>query len=90
MVANDDSLDTLKMSWKRPLGNLDFYNVTLFQHGSFKESKILQAQVTETYFDKLISGRLYEVNVNAISGELFTKVTARGRTSMFLIFLSTF
>uniref|UniRef100_A0A8C6VR71 protein-tyrosine-phosphatase n=1 Tax=Naja naja TaxID=35670 RepID=A0A8C6VR71_NAJNA len=80
MIANDDSLDTLKVSWKRPSGNLDFYNVTLFQHGSFKESKILQAQVTETYFDKLISGSLYEVNVNAISGELFTKVTAHGRT----------
>ncbi|XP_026523510.1 receptor-type tyrosine-protein phosphatase beta isoform X1 [Notechis scutatus] len=80
MVANDDSLDTLKVSWKRPSGNLDFYNVTLFHHGSFKESKILQAQVTETYFDKLISGSLYEVNVNAISGELFTKVTAHGRT----------
>ncbi|XP_015667280.1 receptor-type tyrosine-protein phosphatase beta [Protobothrops mucrosquamatus] len=80
MVANDDRLDTLKVSWKRPSGNLDFYNVTLFHHGSFKESKILQAQVTETYFDKLISGSLYEVNVNAISGELFTKVTAHERT----------
>ncbi|XP_062989960.1 receptor-type tyrosine-protein phosphatase beta isoform X2 [Elgaria multicarinata webbii] len=80
MVANDGSLNTLKVSWKRPPGSLDFYNVTLIHLGSIKEMKTLQPQVTETYFDKLISGCLYQVNVNTVSGELFTEMTAYGRT----------
>ncbi|XP_053114048.1 receptor-type tyrosine-protein phosphatase beta isoform X2 [Hemicordylus capensis] len=80
MVVNDGSLDTLKVSWKRPPGSLDFYNVTLTHLGSIKERKTLQPQVTETYFDHLISGCLYQVDVSAISGELFTEMTAYGRT----------
>ncbi|XP_008109152.2 receptor-type tyrosine-protein phosphatase beta isoform X1 [Anolis carolinensis] len=79
-VANDGSLDTLKVSWKRPLGNLDLYNITLFHLGSIKERKTAQPQVTEIYFDKLISGCLYQVDVSTVSGDLSTEMTAYGRT----------
>nr|XP_034983059.1 receptor-type tyrosine-protein phosphatase beta [Zootoca vivipara] len=80
VVTNDGTLDTLKVTWKGPPGNLDFYNVTLFHLGSAKERKSLEPHVTGTYFNKLISGRLYQVDVNTVSGELFTEATAYGRT----------
>uniref|UniRef100_A0A8D0G9P8 Protein tyrosine phosphatase receptor type B n=1 Tax=Sphenodon punctatus TaxID=8508 RepID=A0A8D0G9P8_SPHPU len=80
MVTNGGSLDTLKVTWKRPQGSLDFYNITLSHLGSIKEIRTLQSQVTETHFDKLIPGRLYLFNVITISGELFTDKTAYGRT----------
>lgn len=80
VLANDGSLDTLKVRWKRPPGNFDFYNITLFGLGSIKERKTLQPHMTEAYFDKLIPGHRYQVDVNTISGELFTKKTAYGRT----------
>ncbi|XP_066489420.1 receptor-type tyrosine-protein phosphatase beta [Tiliqua scincoides] len=80
MVANAGSSDSLKVSWKRPPGNLDFYNVTLTHLGSVKGRRTLQPKVTETYFDKLIPGSLYQVDVSTISGELSADMTAFGRT----------
>ncbi|CAM9997386.1 unnamed protein product [Bubo scandiacus] len=80
MVTNDDSLDALKVKWRRPSGNLNFYNITLSHLGSVKEVKTLQPPVTETHFDKLTPGRLYQVIARTISGELFTDRMATGRT----------
>uniref|UniRef100_A0A8B9SG66 Protein tyrosine phosphatase receptor type B n=1 Tax=Anas platyrhynchos TaxID=8839 RepID=A0A8B9SG66_ANAPL len=79
-VTNDDSLDTLKVKWRRPPGNLDFYNITLSHLGSVKEVKTLQPADTDTHFDKLTPGRLYQVTARTISGELFTDKMATGRT----------
>uniref|UniRef100_A0A8C3J247 protein-tyrosine-phosphatase n=1 Tax=Calidris pygmaea TaxID=425635 RepID=A0A8C3J247_9CHAR len=79
-VTNDDSLDTLKVKWRRPSGNLNFYNITLSHLGSVKEVKTLQPPVTETHFDKLTPGRLYQVTARTVSGELFTDRMATGRT----------
>ncbi|XP_054688702.1 receptor-type tyrosine-protein phosphatase beta isoform X3 [Grus americana] len=80
MVTNDDSLDALKVKWRRPSGNLNFYNITLSHLGSVKEVKTLQPPVTETHFDKLTPGRLYQVTARTISGELFTDRMVTGRT----------
>ncbi|XP_027535511.1 receptor-type tyrosine-protein phosphatase beta isoform X2 [Neopelma chrysocephalum] len=79
-VTNDDSLDALKVKWRKPLGNFDFYNITLSHLGSVKGVKIVQPPITETHFDKLTPGRLYEVTARTISGELFTDGMATGRT----------
>lgn len=80
MVTNDGSLDALKVKWRRPSGNLNFYNITLSHLGSVKEVKSVQPPVTETRFDKLTPGRLYQVTARTISGELFTDRMATGRT----------
>ncbi|XP_019370273.1 PREDICTED: receptor-type tyrosine-protein phosphatase beta isoform X1 [Gavialis gangeticus] len=80
MVTNEGSLDTLKVVWKRPPGNLDFYNITLSYLGSIKETKTLPPQVTQTQFNKLTPGCLYHVTVSTISGELVTVKMATGRT----------
>ncbi|XP_009644603.1 LOW QUALITY PROTEIN: receptor-type tyrosine-protein phosphatase beta [Egretta garzetta] len=79
-VTNDDSLDALKVKWRRPSGNLNFYNITLSHPGSVKEVKTVQPPVTETHFDNLTPGRLYQVTARTVSGELFTDQMATGRT----------
>uniref|UniRef100_A0A8C3PZ06 Protein tyrosine phosphatase receptor type B n=1 Tax=Chrysolophus pictus TaxID=9089 RepID=A0A8C3PZ06_CHRPC len=79
-VTNDDSFDTLKVKWRRPSGSIDFYNITLSHLRQVKEVKTLQPAVTETHFDKLTPGRLYQITARTISGELFTDRTASGRT----------
>lgn len=79
-VTNDDSIDALKVKWRRPSGNLNFYNITLSHRGLVKAAKTLQPPVTETHFDKLTPGRLYNVTARTISGELFTDRMATGRT----------
>ncbi|XP_071408325.1 receptor-type tyrosine-protein phosphatase beta isoform X1 [Pithys albifrons albifrons] len=79
-VTNDGSLDALKVKWRRPSGNLDFYNITLSHLGSVKAVKTVQPPITETYFDKLTPGRLYQVTARTVSGELFTDGMATGRT----------
>nr|XP_033808284.1 receptor-type tyrosine-protein phosphatase beta isoform X2 [Geotrypetes seraphini] len=79
-VMNDGSSESLKVTWQRPPGGIDFYNVTLSHNGAAKEGKTLQAGVTEVTFRGLTPGRLYQVNVSTVSGELFTDRTAAGRT----------
>ncbi|XP_064365108.1 receptor-type tyrosine-protein phosphatase beta isoform X2 [Dromaius novaehollandiae] len=80
MVTNDNSMDTLKVEWRRPPGSLSFYNITLSHLGLVQEVKTLQPPVTETHFDKLTPGRLYQVTARTVSGELFTDKMATGRT----------
>uniref|UniRef100_A0A2K6GZ88 Receptor-type tyrosine-protein phosphatase beta n=1 Tax=Propithecus coquereli TaxID=379532 RepID=A0A2K6GZ88_PROCO len=79
-VTNDGSLTSLKVKWQRPPGNVDSYNITLSHQGSIKESRILAPQVTETHFKDLAPGRLYQVTISCVSGELSALKTAVGRT----------
>ncbi|MEE6480589.1 hypothetical protein FKM82_012615 [Ascaphus truei] len=79
-VRSDGSLNTLKVRWKIPTGKLDCYNITLSDHGSVKYSRTVHSGTTEIIFTDLTPGRLYQVNVNTISGELSTDTTAAGRT----------
>ncbi|XP_062059209.1 receptor-type tyrosine-protein phosphatase beta isoform X2 [Lepus europaeus] len=79
-VTNDGSLTSLKVKWQRPHGNLDSYNVTLSHQGTVKESRVLAPQVTETHFKDLAPGRLYQVTISCVSGELSAQNTAVGRT----------
>ncbi|XP_005374368.1 PREDICTED: receptor-type tyrosine-protein phosphatase beta isoform X1 [Chinchilla lanigera] len=79
-VTNDGSLTSLKVKWQRPPGNIDAYNITLSYQGIIKESRILAPQVTETHFKDLAPGRLYQVVISCISGELSAQKMAVGRT----------
>ncbi|XP_040846008.1 receptor-type tyrosine-protein phosphatase beta isoform X2 [Ochotona curzoniae] len=79
-VTNDGSLTSLKVRWQRPRGNLDSYNITLSHQGTPKESRVLAPQVTETHFKDLTPGRLYQVTVSCVSGELSAQKAAVGRT----------
>ncbi|XP_077932414.1 receptor-type tyrosine-protein phosphatase beta isoform X2 [Halichoerus grypus] len=79
-VTNDGTLTSLKVKWQRPSGNVDSYNITLFHQGTIKESRTLAPQVTETQFKDLIPGRLYQVTISCVSGELSAQKMAVGRT----------
>ncbi|XP_037369891.1 receptor-type tyrosine-protein phosphatase beta isoform X2 [Talpa occidentalis] len=79
-VTNDGTLTSLKVKWQRPSGNVDSYNITLSHQGTIKESRILAPQVTETHFKDLIPGRLYQVTISSLSGELSAPKMAMGRT----------
>uniref|UniRef100_A0A8C9E671 protein-tyrosine-phosphatase n=1 Tax=Phocoena sinus TaxID=42100 RepID=A0A8C9E671_PHOSS len=79
-VTNDGTLTSLKVKWQRPAGNVDFYNITLSHQGTIKESRILAPQITETQFKDLAPGRLYQVTISCVSGELSAHKMAVGRT----------
>uniref|UniRef100_G3UHL8 Protein tyrosine phosphatase receptor type B n=1 Tax=Loxodonta africana TaxID=9785 RepID=G3UHL8_LOXAF len=79
-VTNDGSLTSLKVKWQRPLGDVDSYNITLSHQGTISKSEILAPQVTETHFGDLTPGRLYQVTVSCVSGELSAQKMAVGRT----------
>nr|KAF6497299.1 protein tyrosine phosphatase receptor type B [Rousettus aegyptiacus] len=80
VTTHDGSLTSLKVKWQKPSGNVDSYNVTLSHQGTIKESRILAPQVTETQFKDLTPGRLYQVTISCVSGELATEKMAVGRT----------
>ncbi|KAM4676035.1 receptor-type tyrosine-protein phosphatase beta [Discoglossus pictus] len=79
-VRNDGSCDKLKVQWKPPRGKLDFYNITLFDHGIVKHSRTEHSGTTETIFTDLTPGRLYEVHISTVSGELRSDRMTTGRT----------
>ena len=73
-------MTSLKVKWQRPSGNVDSYNITLFHKGAIKESRTLGPRVTETQFKDLTPGRLYQVTISCVSGELSAQKMAVGRT----------
>ena len=79
-VTNDGTSTSLKVKWQRPSGHVDSYNITLSHQGTIKESRMLAPQVIETQFKDLIPGRLYQVTVSCVSGDLSAQKTAVGRT----------
>lgn len=79
-VTNDGTLTSLKVKWQRPSGNVDSYNITLFHKGTIKESRTLGPWVTETQFKDLTPGRLYQVTISCVSGELSAQKMVVGRT----------
>lgn len=79
-VTNDGTSTSLKVKWQRPSGYVDSYNIILSYQGTIKKSRILAPQVTETQFEDLIPGRLYQVTISSVSGELSAQKMAVGRT----------
>ncbi|XP_053318377.1 receptor-type tyrosine-protein phosphatase beta isoform X2 [Spea bombifrons] len=79
-VQSDGSSNTLRVRWKRPQGKLDFYNVTVSDQDSIKYSKTVPSGLTEVTFTDLTPGRLYQINITTVAGELGTNRMATGRT----------
>lgn len=79
-MTNDGSLTSLNVKWQKPLGDVDSYSITLSHQGTVKESKTLAPRVTETQFKDLVPGRLYQVTISCVSGELSAERSATGRT----------
>ncbi|XP_003798983.1 receptor-type tyrosine-protein phosphatase beta isoform X1 [Otolemur garnettii] len=79
-VTNEGSLTALRVKWQRPPGDVDSYNITLYHQGAIKESRVLAPEVTDTHFRDLAPGRLYQVTISCVSGELSAQKMAAGRT----------
>lgn len=79
-MTNDGTLTSLKVKWQRPPGNVDSYNITLSHQETITDSRTLAPQVTETQFKGLTPGRLYQVTISCVSGELSAQKMAVGRT----------
>ncbi|XP_045147827.1 receptor-type tyrosine-protein phosphatase beta isoform X1 [Echinops telfairi] len=78
-VTNDGSSTSLSVKWQRPVGDVDSYNITLSHQGTMREHK-LAPQLTDIHFKDLTPGRLYQVTISCISGELSAQKMAVGRT----------
>ncbi|XP_063783539.1 receptor-type tyrosine-protein phosphatase beta isoform X2 [Pseudophryne corroboree] len=79
-VVNDGSSAILKVHWKPPRGKLDSYNITLSEQGIIKYGRTVNSASSEVTFNDLTPGRLYQVTVTSIAGELSTDKMATGRT----------
>lgn len=79
-ATSGGSLTSLNVKWQKPLGVIDSYSITLSHQGTVKESKTLPPRATETQFKDLVPGRLYQVTVRCVSGELSAEKSAMGRT----------
>ncbi|KAM5288772.1 receptor-type tyrosine-protein phosphatase beta [Ctenodactylus gundi] len=79
-VTNDGNSTSLNVKWQRPPGNVDAYNITLSHQRVIKESRTLAPRATETRFTDLVPGRLYQVTITSISGDLSAQKMAMGRT----------
>uniref|UniRef100_A0A8C5R3G3 protein-tyrosine-phosphatase n=1 Tax=Leptobrachium leishanense TaxID=445787 RepID=A0A8C5R3G3_9ANUR len=79
-IQNDGSSNTLTVRWKTPRGKIELYNIMLSYQGSVKYTRTLQSGSTEVTFTELTAGRLYQVNVTTIAGELSTDKMVTGRT----------
>ncbi|XP_048463887.1 receptor-type tyrosine-protein phosphatase beta [Rhincodon typus] len=80
VVSNNGSSDSLLVSWKRAVGDVDSYNVTLSYRRTVKETKSLQSSTSEVVFRRLTPGRLYNITVKTIRGNLQAVGASSGRT----------
>ncbi|XP_048404947.1 receptor-type tyrosine-protein phosphatase beta isoform X2 [Stegostoma tigrinum] len=80
VVSNNGSSDSLLVSWKRAVGDVDSYNVMLSYWRTVEETKSLQSSTSEVVFRRLTPGRLYNITVKTIRGKLQAVAASSGRT----------
>uniref|UniRef100_A0A4W3JX01 protein-tyrosine-phosphatase n=1 Tax=Callorhinchus milii TaxID=7868 RepID=A0A4W3JX01_CALMI len=69
-ASNNSSLDSLLVSWKPAEGDVDSYAVKLFYLGAVIKNKALLPSISQTLFEGLTAGRLYNITVTTIRGKL--------------------
>ncbi|XP_067906520.1 receptor-type tyrosine-protein phosphatase beta isoform X2 [Heterodontus francisci] len=80
IVSNNGSRDSLLVSWKRAMGDVDSYDVTLSYRRSVIETKSFQPSASEAVFQGLTPGRLYNVTVKTVRGKLQAVAASNSRT----------
>ncbi|KAL2102851.1 hypothetical protein ACEWY4_002019 [Coilia grayii] len=71
---------SLRATWAPGEGDVDLYVITLTLGGQVRASRELPKQVTETEFQNLLPGQLYNITVQSVSGALANSRTSYGRT----------
>uniref|UniRef100_A0A4W3K8K4 protein-tyrosine-phosphatase n=1 Tax=Callorhinchus milii TaxID=7868 RepID=A0A4W3K8K4_CALMI len=84
-ASNNSSLDSLLVSWKPAEGDVDSYAVKLFYLGAVIKNKALLPSISQTLFEGLTAGRLYNITVTTIRGKLQASASCSARTGKNLI-----
>ncbi|XP_062374632.1 receptor-type tyrosine-protein phosphatase beta [Sardina pilchardus] len=71
---------SLRAAWTPGEGDVDSYAIALTLGGQVQASRELPKQVTETDFQNLLPGQLYNITVQSVSGALVNNRTSSGRT----------
>uniref|UniRef100_A0A4W3JWX4 protein-tyrosine-phosphatase n=1 Tax=Callorhinchus milii TaxID=7868 RepID=A0A4W3JWX4_CALMI len=79
-ASNNSSLDSLLVSWKPAEGDVDSYAVKLFYLGAVIKNKALLPSISQTLFEGLTAGRLYNITVTTIRGKLQASASCSART----------
>ena len=72
--------DSLWFSWSPASGDLDFYELILYNPNGTKKENRRDRDLTEWRFHGLVPGRKYTLCVVTHSGDLSNKVTGESRT----------
>uniref|UniRef100_H3A2L5 protein-tyrosine-phosphatase n=1 Tax=Latimeria chalumnae TaxID=7897 RepID=H3A2L5_LATCH len=79
---NKNETNSLWFTWTRAAGDLDFYEITLYNpSGSIQESKHGRRDLMDYHFQLLTSGRIYRLVIVTRSGNLTNEAMAEGRTA---------
>lgn len=78
--SNQNMTDSLWFSWSPALGDLDFYELILYNPNGTKKENWRHKDLTEWRFHGLVPGRKYTLCVVTHSGDLSNQVTGEGRT----------
>uniref|UniRef100_A0A8C9VFG0 protein-tyrosine-phosphatase n=1 Tax=Scleropages formosus TaxID=113540 RepID=A0A8C9VFG0_SCLFO len=70
----------LKVYWRHPAGDFDFYRVAVKHNNVFLQNKTVPKSQNECVFLSLVPGRLYTVVVSTWSGIYVSSVSTDGRT----------
>ncbi|XP_062856317.1 receptor-type tyrosine-protein phosphatase beta-like [Trichomycterus rosablanca] len=76
-MASDDSL---RVDWRRALGDLDFYQLVVKHNNVIQHNRTLTPHQDECVFTRLEPGRLYTVTIYTWSGKYHSSVSTHGRT----------
>uniref|UniRef100_A0A9L0JDY9 protein-tyrosine-phosphatase n=1 Tax=Equus asinus TaxID=9793 RepID=A0A9L0JDY9_EQUAS len=79
--SNRNMTDSLWFSWSPASGDLDFYELILYNPNGTKKENRRDRDLTEWRFHGLIPGRKYSLCVVTHSGDLSNKVTGESRTA---------
>ncbi|XP_069831294.1 receptor-type tyrosine-protein phosphatase beta isoform X1 [Dendropsophus ebraccatus] len=80
-VSNRNTSDSLWFTWTPALGDVNMYELTLYNPNGTQKERLQAQALREQHFQNLIPGRLYKLVIVTHSGDLTNKVTAEARTA---------
>ncbi|XP_040265825.1 receptor-type tyrosine-protein phosphatase beta isoform X1 [Bufo bufo] len=80
-ASNRNTSDSLWFVWNQALGDVDTYELTLYNPNGTQKERLQANVLSEHHFKKLVPGRLYKLVIVTQSGDLVNKVTAEARTA---------
>lgn len=83
-VTNNGSLTSLLVSWRRAVGDVDLYDVSLLYFGSMIETKTLQPSAQGAAFQGLTPGQMYDITIVTKRGDQKAVAAGSGRTGKIL------